>query len=182
MQEISRVCTLRLEKKVMTKKTKFNLMDCLIILVVIAFIAGGVYILGNLKGSGASSGAQAATIRYTIELAKEDEQILNLFIAAAERGDSCYVGEKERAEAVIKEVTYTPAKLMTNNARTGETFWADIPDKYAINVTLESVGVETESSITAGSGAALKVGVETSVKGKGYAGYGFITSLETVNE
>jgi len=166
----------------MAKKTKFNLMDCLIILVLVAVIAGGIYVLGNLKGGSLGEGSQTATVRYTIELAKEEEEILNRFIAAAENQDSCYVGEKERAEAFIKEVTYTPAKLQTTDKKTGEVFWADIPDKYCINVTLESEGTETDSSITAGSGTALKVGVETSVKGKGYAGYGFITGLEIVNE
>ena len=173
---------LRLEKKVMTKKTKFNFMDCLIILVVVAVIAGGVYILGNLKGGSAGEGSQAATIRYTIELAKEEEEVLNRFVAAAENQDSCYVGEKERAKAIIREVTYTEAKLQTTNKKTGEVFWADIPDKYCINVTLESEGTETDSSIMADSGTNLKVGIETSVKGKGYAGYGFITELEIVNE
>ena len=166
----------------MAKKTKFNLMDCLIILIVVAVIAGGVYVLGSLKGGSTATDSQAATVRYTIELAKEDEEILNLFVAAAERGDSCYVGEKERAEAVVKEVSYTLAKLMTNDVKTGEVFWAYIPNKYSINVTLESTGFETETDIKAGSGTVLKVGTETSVKGKGYAGYGFITSLETVNE
>lgn len=166
----------------MAKKTKFNLMDCLIILVVVAVIAGGGYVLGNLKGASEGADSQTVTVRYTIELAQEEEEILNLFVAAAENGESCYVGEKERAEAVIKEVTYTPAKLLTNNTKTGEAFWADIPGKYCVNVTLESEGSETDSNITAGSGTVLKAGAETSVKGKGYAGYGFITALEIVNE
>lgn len=167
----------------MAKKTKFNLMDCLIILVVVALVAGGIFVLSSLKGKDSNvSSSQGATIRYTVELAKEEEEVLNAFIAAAEREDNCYVGEKERAAAVIKEVTYTPAKMQTSNAKTGEIYWEEIEDKYCINVTLESQGSENDSSVIAGSGNVLKVGAETSVKGKGYAGYGFIIALETVNE
>ena len=167
----------------MAKKTKFNLMDCLIILVVVALIAGGIFVLSSLKGKDSSAAlSQGATIRYTVELAKEEEEVLNAFIAAAEKEDNCYVGEKERAEAVIKEVTYTPAKIQTRNSKTGEIYWEEIEDKYCINVTLESQGSETDSSVIAGSGNVLKVGAETSVKGKGYAGYGFIIALEAANE
>ena len=176
---------LRLERKIMAKKTKFNLMDCLIILVVAAVIAGGLYVIGNLRGSGSNEGgggAETVTIRYTVELAKEDKELAHLFAAAAERGDRCYVGEKEKAEAVIKEVICTPATLLNNDTETGEAFWAEIPGKYCINVTLESTGTESDSDIKAGGGAVLKVGDETSVKGKGYAGYGFITALETVKD
>lgn len=166
----------------MAKKIRFNLMDLIIILVAALVIFGGVYVLKSLKGGTASGETANVNIRYTVELTKEDEEILNLFLAAAERGDRCYVGEQERAEAVIKDVTYTPAKLLNNNTETGEVFWADVPGKYCINVTLESEGTASDSEITAGSGTVLKVGDETAVKGKGYAGYGFIIDLETTSK
>ena len=166
----------------MAKKVKFNLMDCLIVLTVVAVIAGGLFVLSNLKGGSSTAGAKEITLRYTVELAKEDQAIMEQFVSAAERGDKCFVGEKERAEAVIKEVTYTPAKELTTNTRTGEAVWAEVPDKYCVNVTLESKGSDTDTEVVAGGGAMIKVGAETSVKGKGYAGYGFITALEIVGE
>lgn len=166
----------------MVKKPRFNLMDCIIVLVVAMGIFGGLYILGSLRDGGSASEGTPATLRYTIELAKEDEELAQLFEAAAEKNDICFVGEKERAEAVIKEVSYTPAKVLNNDDKTGEAVWADIPGKYCINVTLESQGSEADANITAGSGTVLKVGDEISVKGKGYAGYGFIIGLEIVKQ
>ncbi len=165
----------------MNKKPKFNLMDCLIILVVIAAVAGGLYVLKNLKGGG-NENSKSVTVKYTVEFAKEDEEIAKLFAEAAKRGDKCFVGEKERGQAIIKDVTYSPAELLTVNTETGEANWADVPDKYKIDVTLESEGTESDTEITVGEGAVLKVGDETSVKGKGYAGYGFIIALDTVKK
>ena len=78
---------LRWEIKAMAKKIRFNLMDLIIILVAALVIFGGFYVLKSLKGGTASGETANVNIRYTVELTKEDEEILNLFLAAAERGD-----------------------------------------------------------------------------------------------
>lgn len=162
------------------KKAKFNVMDCLIVIGVVLCLFGGLYIFGNLKET-SSKGADTAKMRYTVEFTKRDKTAAEMFSAAAERGDICFVSEKERAEATLIDAKCTPAKMLTTNLETGETFWAEIPDSYDIVVTLESNGHETETTVTAGEGTNLKIGEEISVKGKGYAGYGFITSLEVID-
>ena len=162
------------------KKPKFNVIDCLIILAVAICLAGGLYIFTNLKET-SSAGTTPAKIRYSVEFTKRDEAAAKLFEEAAKKGDHCFVSEKERADGVLVDAKYTPAKVLTTNIETGETKWADIPEIYDITVTLESEGTETDETITAGTGSVIKVGDEISVKGKGYAGYGFITSLEIVD-
>lgn len=162
------------------KKPKFNVIDCLIIMAVAICLAGGLYIFTNLKETSAS-GAEPVKIRYTVEFTRREAAAVSLFEGAAERGDHCFVSEKERADATIVKTEYTPAKALTTNADTGDTGWADIPELFDITVTLESEGTQTDDTITAGAGTVIKVGDEISVKGKGYAGYGFITSLETID-
>lgn len=159
------------------KKPKFNVIDCLIIMCVALCLAGGLYIFTNLKET-STSGANPVKIRYTVEFTRRDAAAVSLFEEAAEKGDHCFVSEKEKADATLVKTEYTPAKVLTTNSLTGETDWADIPELYDITVTLESEGTETDDTLTAGTGTAIKVGDEISVKGKGYAGYGFITSLE----
>lgn len=162
------------------KKAKFNVIDCLIVIGIVLCLAGGLYVFTNLKET-SSGGANPVKIRYTVEFTRREEAGAKLFEEAAQRGDHCFVSEKERADAVLVGAEYTPAKILTNDIKTGATGWADIPELYDITVTLESDGTETDNTITAGTGTVIKIGDEISVKGKGYAGYGFITSLEIVD-
>lgn len=166
----------------MKKEARFNLIDLCIILVIACVAFAGVYILKNLKGETKSQTEASVVIRYTVELREEDEEILNAFLTAKEEDNFVYVGEKERAKAHIKEIVHSNAKKQSTNLRNGEVKWEDIPNKYLLNVVLESEAIETETDLKADGGAAIKVGQETSVKGKGFAGYGYITSLEVVEK
>ena len=165
----------------MKKNARFNLIDVCIILVIVCVIFGGIYVIKNLKGDTSSGKVEdTVTIRYTVELKEEDEEILNAFLEAKDSDGFVYVGEKERAKAYIKEISYEEAKKQSTNLKTGEVKWTNIPNKYMLNVVLESEATETETDLKADGGAAIKVGDETSVKGKGFAGYGYIISLEKV--
>lgn len=162
------------------KKFKFNLIDFIIVLCIVCAGVLAVFVLGNLKGTTGGGEAETVTLKYSVEFTKKDKTVLDEFLAAKERGDSCFVSEKEKAPAVISDVIYTPAKEQTTNLRTGETGWGDIPELYDVTVVLESPGTHNNKDVIAGGSAVLKVGEEISVKGKGYAGYGFITSLDIV--
>ncbi len=163
------------------KKLKFNLVDVLIIIGIILAAAMCVYVLSSLKDTGSGSAADNVKMRYSVEFKKKEKTVVDAFEAAAERGDSCFVSEKEKAAATLKEVIAVPAKKATTNLETGEALFSDIEDKYDVTVVLESEGTETDKDILADGKAPIKVGDEISVKGKGYAGYGFITSLELVD-
>ena len=162
------------------KKFKFNLIDFIIVLCIVCAGVLAAFVLGNLKGTSGGGEAETETLKYSVEFTKKDKIVLDEFLAAKERGDSCFVSEKEKAPAVISDVIYTPAKEQTTNLRTGETNWEGIPELYDVTVVLESPGTQNNKDVIAGGSAVLKVGEEISVKGKGYAGYGFITSLDIV--
>ncbi len=162
------------------KKIKFNLIDLIIVLCVVGVVFVGITVLGGLKGTGSAGNSGNITMRYGIELAKKSQGVLDAFLEAKEQGAPCFVSEKERAKAYVKEVYAEPAKKLTTNMRTGEAILSEIPGEYDITVILESEGKETEKDLLAEGKAVIKVGCETAVKGKGFAGFGFVTSLEVV--
>lgn len=163
----------------MVKKPKFNLMDCLIILTVIAVVAGSIYIIGSLRSRDAALNASRVGVRYEVEITNVDESFVNVALAAAEIGGVCFVGEKEGTEAIIKEASAAPCKLRTNNLETGEVLWTDSLNKYTVNLIIESEGTETETAITAGKDEVLKVGRNISVRGKGFAESACVLAVET---
>ena len=55
------------------------------------------------------------------------------------------------------------------------------PTLYDIVVTVTADALDTETAVSF-SGTEIRVGDETAVRGKGFAGYGFITNLKTVTE
>ena len=160
-------------------KPKFNFIDGLVILFIVAAIALGVYLLaGNSATTGETGGVQNITAEYRVEFTQSEPEVYESFLKALENGESVWVGEKERFEGKIMDVTYTPATKVITNYQTGEATLAEYPDLYDITVLLQSAAVETNDSITA-SGTAIRVGNEVAVKGKGFAGYGFVVDLRT---
>ena len=166
----------------MENKAKFNLLDCLIVAVVLFVILAGIYFIGSLRDTGKRSGQEPAKIRFQVELTKKGEEVLEKFVDAGEKQDSCTVSEREKAPAIIKEVTYTPSRTLAVDGKSDEAFYSENEDLYDITVVIEADGTVTDENITAGQGAVVKVGDEISVKGKGYAGYGFITGLEVIEQ
>lgn len=164
----------------MENKPKLNLIDGLIILIIAIVLAVGIYFIAGRNGSTATGENASITAEYKIQFVEREKVVADMFIAAADSGETVWVGEKERAEAVITEVMVEPARKQTTDTENGEVVMAEIPGLYDVTVTLLSAGQETETEIRAG-GTAIHVGEETSVKGKGFAGYGFVTDLKVVD-
>lgn len=160
-------------------KPKFNFIDALLILFVAVCIAvGGVFIMSRKD---AAVGAEnSITCEYKVQFTQAQKSLGELFAKAAENGEAVWVSEKERAEATLVAVEVTPAKTLTTDSDKERILAAESPDLCDITVTLRSNGYETDEKITAGS-VALHVGEEISVKGKGIAGYGYITELDLVD-
>ena len=164
----------------MENKPKLNLMDGLIILIIVAVLAVGIYFIAG-SGSSTTAGENGDIIaEYKLQFVEREKVVADMFIAAKESGETVWVGEKERAEAVVTDVLVEPARKQTTDIEDGKVMMAEIPGLYDVTVTLQSSGQETETEIRAG-GTAIHVGEETSVKGKGFAGYGFVTDLKLVD-
>jgi hypothetical protein len=161
-------------------KPKFNFLDALILIVIILVIAAGLYFL---KGADTASvgEAQTTTAEFKIQLTKADMSLYEKFAAAKESGESVWIGVKERFEGKVSDVVVEPAKKITTDTHLGKAVVGEDPSSYDITVTVKAAAVESSSAISA-SGTAIRVGEEHAIRGKGFAGYGFVIDLKTVAE
>ncbi len=164
----------------MENKPRLNVMDALIILIIAAVIAAGVYFVAGMGGGTEVGEVADMTAEYKIQFVEREMAVAQQFVDAKESGETVWVGEKERAEAVIADVVVAPARKQTPNADDETVVLAEIPGLYDVTVTLQSKGAETDTEVIAG-GRAMHVGEETVVRGKGFAGYGFVTDLKLVD-
>ena len=151
-------------------KKKFNGMDVFIIIILIAVIAfGGWFLL--VRGSG--DGDKEVTVYLKVEFAAQDEGLAERIMI----GDSAVIGEKEKAPGIVKSVDAPVAKGMGYNNIEGWAKETEIPEKYDVQVVLECKGVDTGDTIELNNNA-VRVGANTAVKSKNWAGYGVILAVE----
>ena len=158
------------------KKAKFNAVDAIIIVVLVAGIVFGILFLNGMFGGGTQSAeAQNVTVEYQVEFTGKDKELVEI----PKVGDKVNVGVKEKVEAEVINVDIQPARrLTTTTVGTPSIQWQEIPDEYDMTLTLRSDGTESESAVTAGA-LELRVGSEAVVRGKGYSIEGYILDLDT---
>ena len=84
-------------------KAKWNLMDGLILLVLIAAVAAGGYLLRGKKAQQAA--AQDTEVTMMVELTSKEKDFAEL----PKVGDAVVIGEKEKMQTRVTDVTVTPA-------------------------------------------------------------------------
>ena len=161
-------------------KPKFNIIDGLIVLLVVAIIAAGIYLLG---GSNATEGTQPqnTTAIFQLQLTKVDESLYNKFLAAMDADETVWIGVKERFPGKINTLEKAPASRITTNTQNGTAVIAEDPNLFDLTIHIRTSVLDTPSGFTA-SGTPIRVGEEVAVRGKGFAGYGFVIDLKTVTE
>ncbi len=156
------------------KKAKFNGMDLFIILVVVAVVAAGAYLLFGREGGGNVMYSQNVLVRTVIELDVEDKEFADLIKV----GDTVAIGEKEKMMTTVESVEALPAAANGYDIVGGRVIRAEIPDKYDVQITLVGDGVETDKDVQI-SGTAIRVGEKAVVSSKNFAGEGYVVGLET---
>lgn len=162
-------------------KPKFNLLDGIIVLLIVAIAAAGVFLLAGRGDGNGTIDTQNTTAVFSVQFTKVDASVYDKFKAAMESGESVWIGIKEQFEGKIEIVECGPSTKLTTNLYSGKAYLAEDPTTYDVTVTVNAPAVETDSAILA-SGTAIRVGEETSVRGKGFAGFGFVTDLKTVSQ
>ena len=135
----------------------FNGLDILIILVLLAAVAFGVYWVAGGKNNG---GAAAETKTYTYVV--EGRQVFD-------STSSAYLG-------TVKSCWTEPFREVNFNRTTNKYEMLPIPGYCNIYVEIEGSGTETDQDITVEDNV-VKVGKEQNVKGKGYAFKGYIVEV-----
>lgn len=156
------------------KKVKWNGMDWFILIVTLAVILAGVYLLtgrGSAGGRGASKNVEVTTV---VELAGKDKEFADIIAA----GDIVAIGEKEKMMTEVESIEILPAKTTGYDILDGRVLRSEVPGQYDIRVTLVGDGSETESAIEM-NGTAIRVGQNAVLSSKNWAGSGYVIGLET---
>jgi ABC-type transporter Mla subunit MlaD len=144
-----------------------NLLDIIIILAVAAagFVAWR-YV------SGGALGGERGPIHFTVEL----NDVTDEFIGKIRVGDDIKDSVKGYYLGKVSDVR--PEEYVLNNwdSRTEAYVKSVVPGRKTVRVEIAADGVMNERAIYAGE-IAVKIGRETSIKGKGYAGTGYIVEL-----
>lgn len=153
-------------------KVKFNVMDVIIVLILLAAIGAGVFLLG---GSAQGGSTQTKTIELQVELAKQEEAFTKL----PKVGDKAAIGVKEKMDVTVTKVEVKPAVTTAEDVLNGTRPLVEIPKRYDVLITLEGEGVETDGAVKLNDVAA-RVGDEAVIKSKNWAGVGVFLGVEVL--
>ncbi len=159
----------------MMMKVKFNAMDALIVLVIVAIIAFGGWFL--TRNSQQKAVTENTRVQMMIEIARQDEDFTKL----PQIGDEVVLGEKEKLHAEVTGIEINPAKTLGYDVVTGRALESEQPGKYDVHITVVGNGTETPDAIKIGE-TPLRVGSGMAVKSKNWAGYGFMLELDAVGQ
>lgn len=158
------------------KKKGFNFIDFLLILLVLALIAGAVYLFSPASFLRQLSTEKTGTLSYTVEIVGVDEDYLNLINEEDAVGDAstkAVLGTVRAVDYSIKqtELGYT----QTENGYVGEL--NEYGDRYNVLVT-----VEAEAQYVPGrgyyiDGTRIAVGEAVSLRFPDYSCQGYCVSL-----
>ena len=154
-------------------KTKFNSIDLIIIIVLVFAVAfGGLFVYKKVAGKDMSNNVK---VRVQVEFAKKDSYLTEL----PKVGDSVTIGVKEKMPAKVVKVEYKTAEVLSDDKDGGKSFWAEVPGKYDIYVTMEADAKDEKNAVTI-NGSAIRVGDQNAVRSEGWAGFGFVTMVDIV--
>ncbi|NLY44169.1 MAG: DUF4330 domain-containing protein [Clostridiaceae bacterium] len=148
---------------------KINIIDMLILLI-IAGAAAGAYVKFFKKDDKAVQSDRK--IQYDIEIKAQTKEFADVIQTGDEIRDSIrsdYLGK-----VVNKQVV--PTIEVNANIEEGTFVTTEVPERYDIILTLEANGSVSGTSIKA-EGTEIKVGQRMYIKGKGYAGSGYILRI-----
>ena len=153
-------------------KPRFNIVDGLVALVIIAALAGGIWFFTN-TGFG-----DDVYVYFVVEF---QEQMPD-FVSNLEAGETERTEVRDSVRNLflghVWDYEVRPAVLTTFDHSANSFVVANIPDRYDVHVTIRGIGTENESSIQS-NGQIVAVGQEMFIAGWGYAGRGFIIDIMT---
>lgn len=145
-------------------KTKFNIIDFIILIVIVAIIAVGCLVYFNMTNDKTTVESNTANIEFVVEVRNVSEYVANSFVV----GDSVTFGESTSGSGVISSVEVVPYTKWVKNAEDGEVVISEVPGRYTANVTISTVVDKSNISYTSGS-EVVAVGKKMPFNAKGAA-------------
>ncbi len=144
---------------------KFTVIDILIVIVLIAVIAIGGYILVPKM----LNNEELKNVECTVLLNDTEKELAE----AMKVGDEVTMSLTEKDGGVIKSIEVKPAEKTELNVMSGEYVQQTLDNRVDIYVTVDMKASVTDTSVKVGS-TVFKVGAETTLRGKGYAAMGYV--------
>lgn len=156
-------------------KVKFNVIDALIVLLILAVAAVGIYMLADrgYKDAAGQTG-KAVYVDMMLELSARDEA----FTQIPKVGDAVSVGEKEKMEAVVTRVESVPAQSFGYDILKGGAAMNEVPGKFDVRIYMRAEGTESNKSVEVNK-TAIHVGEQFAAFGKDWAGFGTMLAVDT---
>lgn len=157
------------------RKWKINIFDIVIIAIVLVIAVLFLYFT-TFKGQSAGSN-ESSVVTYMIELRDISKNVADKI----QVGDALSDSVKKNDLGVVQSVRIVPYTTLGQVTETGEYILSEVPDRYTAILVVESPAVETDSSITVGSGFVIRCGTSVGAVGPGYIGIGTILTIERGN-
>ena len=159
-------------KAIPKSRPKFNIVDVLVILALIAVIAAAIWFFMS-----ATPGYERY-VYFVVEFQEQrpefQDKIITGYVPEAEVRDSIrnyFLGH-------VWDVRTVPTMVTTLDNTTYTLVREPIPGRYDVHVTIRGAGTEDRTAIMA-NGQVVRVGQEMFIAGRGYAGHGFIIQVWT---
>ena len=154
------------------KKKKINALDALVIVVLLGAVLFAVYKFFPALGGNSN---ENVAITYTCEVKNYKKEVIDSITV----GSRVTVSANEKDSAVVKAVSpAVPMQVQTFDSVSGTFKIEENPQAYQAIVTLESAGHENDLVIETGN-TPIRVGVQLSFRGKGFAAMGYILTVDT---
>lgn len=150
------------------KEARFNIIDAIAILGIAGLIAVGAWFFTNLDTG------ENVTVYFTVEIREREDGFADLI----EVGDEIRDAVRNYFLGHVHNVEVRPTEIITFDQDNQAFIYSRIPERYDVWLTVRGVGTETASAI-ATHGQEVRVGQEVFLRGRGYAGLGFIVNLRT---
>ncbi|MGN0163714.1 MAG: DUF4330 domain-containing protein [Candidatus Ornithomonoglobus sp.] len=155
-------------------KGKFNIIDLLVIILIIAVIAGIVVRFGSKITTAVKSDEE---FEYTVKL----ESVRQYTVDALEKKGKLSDKKATVDLGEIIDVQTEPAAFLSETAD-GRMVYAKQPDRYTVYVTIRTRGKESDNSYITADSEELSVGRDTEIYSKYVHTTGVITSVKKLGD
>lgn len=157
-------------------KTKFNIIDAIILIVIILIIAVGCFVYFNMTNDDAVVESNTTKVEFVVEVKDISQDVANSFNV----GDAVTFGESASGSGYISMVEVVPFTKWVDNVEDGEVVISEVANRYTANVTISSDVSKTNIAYTSGS-EVIAVGRKMPFNAKGAAfEEGYIINLNEV--
>lgn len=152
-------------------RISFNLFDIIIILIVIALVAGFAVYQTRSSSSGGASGTK--TVQYQVEITGLTEGTGDMI----REGDPIVDKVKKNGMGTVVSSEFYPMTKQVVDLETGNTLYSEVPGQYSALITIEAVCSDSGTALTTDGGFVVRAGEDASIIGPGYSGGGFVVNV-----